>query len=203
MDNAESSGQQRGRAISVRPAEDGLLVRSALRRRPTAGKRSIQAQSFERHLPFLICAARITLEPPPPPPPPLRGREKPPPPRPSPCGGGRDHPHPDPPPAGEGETTPTPTLPLRGRERPPPTPPLPLRGRERPPPPRPSPCGGGRNHPHPDPPPAGEGETSHRLLNSGLRFSLNAAMPSSASSDTNTRPIASRSMASPMSSGPP
>src|ERR1700694_2883555 len=176
MDNAESSGQQRGRAISVRPAEDGLLVRSALRRRPTAGKRSIQAQSFERHLPFLICAARITLEPPP---------------------------TPTPPPRGGGETTPHPPLPLRGRERPPPTPTLPMRGRERPPPPRPSPCGGGRNHPHPDPPPAGEGETSHRLLNSGLRFSLNAAMPSSASSDTNTRPIASRSMASPMSSGPP
>src|ERR1700694_3807227 len=98
MDNAESSGQQRGRAISVRPAEDGLLVRSALRRRPTAGKRSIHAQSFERHLPFLICAARITLEPPPPPPPPppRGGGTHPPPPPPPPCGGGRNHPPPRP-----------------------------------------------------------------------------------------------------------
>src|ERR1700675_3697557 len=90
MDNAESSGQQSGRAISVRPAEDGLLVRSALRRRPTAGKRSIQAQSFERHLPFLICAARITLEPPPTPTLPLRGNEKRTPPPPPPRGGGRN-----------------------------------------------------------------------------------------------------------------
>ena len=43
----------------------------------------------------------------------------------------------------------------------------------------------------------------YRLLKSGFRFSLNAVIPSCASSDTNTRPIASRSIASPMSSGAP
>ena len=40
-------------------------------------------------------------------------------------------------------------------------------------------------------------------LNSAFRFSPNALMPSSASCDTNTRLIASRSIASPTSSGAP
>src|SRR5258706_1269040 len=49
----------------------------------------------------------------------------------------------------------------------------------------------------------GELSEAQRLLKSGLRFSLNAAIPSSSSADTNTRPIASRSMAAATSNGAP
>src|SRR6267154_6287713 len=41
------------------------------------------------------------------------------------------------------------------------------------------------------------------LLNSGFRFSVNALMPSSASSDTNTRPSAAGSIAKPKAICPP
>lgn len=46
-------------------------------------------------------------------------------------------------------------------------------------------------------------EAYHSPLNSALRFSPKALMPSLASCDTKTRLIASRSMASPTSSGVP
>src|SRR5260370_42420141 len=49
----------------------------------------------------------------------------------------------------------------------------------------------------------GGGACAHSPLNSALRFSPNALMPSSASFETKTRLIASRSMASPRSSGAP
>src|SRR5437773_10170424 len=47
------------------------------------------------------------------------------------------------------------------------------------------------------------GAVSYSPLNDALRFSVKALMPSSASSLTKTRPIASRSSASPTSIGPP
>src|SRR5260370_1925022 len=49
----------------------------------------------------------------------------------------------------------------------------------------------------------GGGACAHSPLNSALRFSPNALMPSSASFETKTRLIASRPMASPRSSASP